>query len=150
VDLTPRAAPAVRRRRRAPSTVMLSVVLVAVAFLLFKFLTSATMYFCDADQVGVKSECSGDKRFRLRGAVVEGTVKNTADGVDFDVVLNGKTIHVRHTGSPPQLFREGIQVVVEGKLVADAPATFASDQLLVKHGEEYRKKNPGRVPADAP
>jgi cytochrome c-type biogenesis protein CcmE len=129
---------------------MLSVVLVAVAFLLFKFLTSATMYFCDADQVGVKSECSGDKRFRLRGAVVEGTVKNTADGVDFDVVLNGKTIHVQHTGSPPQLFREGIQVVVEGRLVADAPGTFASDQLLVKHGEEYRKKNPGRVPADAP
>jgi cytochrome c-type biogenesis protein CcmE len=129
---------------------MLSVVLVAVAFLLFKFLTSATMYFCDADQVGVKSECSGDKRFRLRGAVVEGTVKNTADGVDFDVMLNGKTIHVQHTGSPPQLFREGIQVVVEGRLVADAPATFASDQLLVKHGEEYRKKNPGRVPADAP
>jgi len=42
---------------------MLSVVLVAVAFLLFKFLTSATMYFCDADQVGVKSECSGAKRF---------------------------------------------------------------------------------------
>jgi len=149
---------------------MLSVVLVAVAFLLFKFLSSATMYFCDADQVGVKSECSGDKRFRLRGAVVEGTVKNTADGVDFDVALNNKTIHVRHTGSPPQLFREGIQVVVEGKLVADAsdgggptsvsgvganatpsPApTFASDNLLVKHGEEYREKNPGRVPADAP
>ena len=129
---------------------MLSVVLVAVAFLLFKFLSSATMYFCDADQVGVKSECSGDKRFRLRGAVVEGTVENTADGVDFDVALNNKTIHVRHTGSPPQLFREGIQVVVEGKLVADAPATFASDNLLVKHGEEYREKNPGRVPADAP
>lgn len=134
---------------------MLSVVLVAVAFLLFKFLTSATTYFCDADQVGVKSECSGDKRFRLRGAVVEGTVKNTSDGVDFDVVLNGKTIHVEHTGSPPQLFREGIQVVVEGKLVAgpsdgSGPNTFASDQLLVKHGEEYRKKNPGRVPADAP
>ena len=129
---------------------MLSVVLVAVAFLLFKFLSSATMYFCDADQVGVKSECSGDKRFRLRGAVVEGTVKNSADGVDFDVALNNKTIHVRHTGSPPQLFREGIQVVVEGKLVADAPATFASDNLLVKHGEEYREKNPGRVPADAP
>ena len=38
----------------------------------------------------------------------------------------------------------------EGKLVADAPATFASDNLLVKHGEEYRAKNPGRVPADAP
>jgi len=134
---------------------MLSVVLVAVAFLLFKFLSSATMYFCDADQVGVKSECSGDKRFRLRGAVVEGTVKNTADGVDFDVALNNKTIHVRHTGSPPQLFREGIQVVVEGKLVAGPTdgggrATFASDNLLVKHGEEYRKKNPGRVPADAP
>ena len=119
---------------------MLSVVLVAVAFLLFKFLTSATMYFCDADQVGVKSECSGDKRFRLRGAVVEGTVKNTADGVDFDVVLNGKTIHVQHTGSPPQLFREGIQVVVEGKLVADVPGDIRGDQLLVKHGEEYRKE----------
>jgi len=40
------------------------------------------MYFCDADQVGVKSECKRGQALRLRGAVVEGTVKNTADGVD--------------------------------------------------------------------
>ena len=151
MDLTPRPAPITkRRRRRAPNAILLSVAAVAVVFLIFKFLTSATMYFCDADQVGVKSECSGAKRFRLRGAVVAGTVKSTAEGVNFDVTLNNRTIHVEHQGNPPDLFREGIQVVVEGKLVSGVSDTFASDQLLVKHSEEYRAKNPGRVPADGP
>ncbi len=151
MDLTPRPEPRRRRRhRRVPNAILLSVTAIAVVFVLFKFLTSATMYFCDANQVGVKAECSGAKRFRLRGAVVAGTVKSTADGVNFDVTLNERTIHVEHTGSPPDLFREGIQVVVEGKLVSSVPDTFSSDVLLVKHSEEYRKKNPGRVPADGP
>jgi len=156
MDLTPRTAATGgsagprRRRRTLPSVALLSVAAVAVAFILFKFLTSATMYFCGADQVGVKSECSGTRSFRLLGAVVAGTVKPTAEGVDFDVTLNDKVIHVRHSGSPPQLFQEGIQVVVEGKLAQGAPVTFLSDNVLVKHSEEYRQKNPGRVQAGSP
>ena len=151
MDLTPRPEPTRRRRRRrVPNAILLSVAAAAAVFVLVKFLTSATMYFCDADQVGVKAECSGAKRFRVRGAVVAGTVKPTSSGVNFDITLNDRTIHVEHQGNPPDLFQEGIQVVVEGKLVPGNSNTFASDQLLVKHSEEYRTKNPGRVPAGSP
>ena len=63
VDLTPRTvtdlerpAPPRRRRGWAPALV-LALVLAGVAVLLFQFLRSASLYFCNADEVGQKSSC---------------------------------------------------------------------------------------------
>jgi cytochrome c-type biogenesis protein CcmE len=42
---------------------------------------------------------------------------------------------VVHTGVPPQLFQEGIGVVIEGVWTG---ASFESDTMLVKHDEQYR------------
>ena len=44
-------------------------------------------------------------------------------------------VNVDVDGNPPQMFREGIGVVVEGQLAADG--TFESDRVMVKHGNEY-------------
>ena len=44
-------------------------------------------------------------------------------------------VAVAHTGVPPQLFQEGIGVVVEGTWDG---AVFSSDTMLVKHDEQYQ------------
>ena len=46
------------------------------------------------------------------------------------------TIPVASTGAPPQMFREGIGVIVEGRL--DDDGTFQTGRVLVKHSNEYR------------
>jgi cytochrome c-type biogenesis protein CcmE len=85
---------------------------------------------------------AGDKAvgatIRLGGMVAEDSVvfAEGGSGVEFDVTDFQDTIHVRSSGVPPQMFREGIGVVVEGTMT---PAgDFESHRLMVSHGNEYR------------
>ena len=48
-------------------------------------------------------------------------------GLDFDVTDKHHTVHVKATGIPPQMFREGIGVVVEGTM--SRGGFFQSDRL---------------------
>ena len=50
-------------------------------------------------------------------------------------------------GAPPQMFRDGMGVVVEGKYARDG--VFESSSLMVKHSNEYRAPKDGEKPADA-
>ncbi|MBN2371881.1 MAG: cytochrome c maturation protein CcmE [Vicinamibacteria bacterium] len=79
---------------------------------------------------------------RLGGRVVPGSVdKREKDTLMFDVSDNRSTIRVRTRATPPQMFREGIGVVVEGTLGRDG--VFDGARLLVSHGNEYRQPRNG-------
>jgi cytochrome c-type biogenesis protein CcmE len=155
LDLTPRTvavgpAPRVRVARRGQKVrvgVLLAVLLGVGAVILFQGLSNATVFFCNADEVGVKSSCTADKRFRLQGTVDEGSVRTGDRKVDFTVSYGGVTIPVAHQGDPPELFQEGIPVVLEGVM---EDGTFRSNRIMVKHSEEYKADNPDRVPENVP
>lgn len=153
LDLSPRPAGAGRTRpkRRWGVGVVLAVVLAAAAFVVFKGLSEATVYFCNADEVGVRNDCR-EGRFRVQGVVDEGTLARTAGGLGFTLSFNGATVPVRYSGAEPSdMFQEGIAVVVEGRLESGAPAAaFAGDRILVKHSSEYTEENPDRVSQDQP
>jgi cytochrome c-type biogenesis protein CcmE len=51
-------------------------------------------------------------------------------------------VHVKSTGAPPQMFREGIGVVVEGTMTR--AGYFQSDRLMVSHNNEYRAPKDGQ------
>ena len=62
---------------------------------------------------------------------------------DFDVTDRKTIVHVKASGIPPQMFREGIGVVVEGTMVR--PGYFQSDRLMVSHNNEYRAPKEGET-----
>jgi cytochrome c-type biogenesis protein CcmE len=155
VDLTPRTVtdlekpPVTPRRRRWAPAVVLALVLAGVAVVLFQFLNSASLYFCNADEVGVKSSCTEGKRFRLQGDV-DGLDESLRDGgiLTFALTFNGATVPVRYEGGEPSdLFQPGRAAVVEGRL---EDGTFEADRILVKHDSEYKAENPDRVPGSQP
>jgi len=93
----------------------------------------------------------GDKAFsstiRLGGIVKKGSVQwnpehtqlsfRVADGKDdaaFSVLVTTSEI-------PPQMFREGMGVVVEGTY--ERTGTFNSNRLMVSHSNEYRPPKAG-------
>ena len=80
---------------------------------------------------------------RLGGQVVAGSVQWNADALDlrFRVTDGAKEVLVHSTGAPPQMFRGGIGVVVEGKY--SRTGVFESHSLMVKHSNEYRAPTPG-------
>jgi cytochrome c-type biogenesis protein CcmE len=85
---------------------------------------------------------------------VQGTVQDpvtkAGDEVDFTIAFNGVTVAVHHNGGdPPELFKAGIPVVLEGHW-DQSDAFFDSDTILIKHTAEYKEQNPSRVPSNAP
>lgn len=98
---------------------------------------SLVYYLTPQEAVAGRADAPAGERFRLGGLVETGSVVGTPDGVRFAVVdaSGGSRVEVLHTGSPNQLFREGIGVVVEGQWRGDV---FTSDTMIVKHDEEYR------------
>lgn len=143
MELTPRTidepARSSSRKRRAPVTVaLLAVVVVALGFVVWQGLSNATLYFYNADIAVAKRDSLGDRRFRLQGTVEEGSIAHDGEQVSFVVVFDKVAVPVRHVGDPPELFRPGIPVVLEGHWDG---TTFASDRILVKHSEQYQSED---------
>jgi cytochrome c-type biogenesis protein CcmE len=107
--------------------------------LVVKGLSDATVYFRNADEAIAQREELGTRRFRLQGTVVA-EPDRTGNHVTFDVAYGGASVPVRHTGDPPDLFRPGIPVVLEGRWANEADV-FESDRILVKHDETYESRD---------
>jgi cytochrome c-type biogenesis protein CcmE len=118
------------------------VVLAALGFLVVRGLGNATLYFRTADEAVAQKQQLGDRRFRIEGSVVAGTVQEASNRVAFNIESKGVVVPVSHQGDPPELFKPGIPVVLEGHFQGD---TFASDRIMVKHSEDYVAKHPSRV-----
>ncbi len=149
MELTPRTAPdpagAPTRHRRSPWVYgALAVVLLGLAVVVYQGLTSASLYFYNADEAVEQQDDLGDKRFRLQGTVLGDTIEASDSGVQFAVAFNGVVVDVRHAGDPPELFQPGIPVVLEGRWDGSREF-FASDTIRVKHSEEYEADNGGRL-----
>jgi cytochrome c-type biogenesis protein CcmE len=118
------------------------VVLAALGFLVVRGLGNATLYFRTADEAVAQKQQLGDRRFRIEGNVMAGTVKEMSNRVAFSIESKGVIVPVSHVGDPPELFKPGIPVVLEGNFQGD---TFDSDRIMVKHSEDYVAKHPSRV-----
>lgn len=130
--------------KRGRSAILLSVAVLLAGFFLWKGLSNATVYFKTVPEAIAERAQLGNRRFRLEGLVKAGSVKGDDKAVRFVVEEDGKEIAVIHSGSPPELFKPNIPVVLEGHFEGTGN-TFKSDRILVKHTEEYRKDNPDRV-----
>jgi cytochrome c-type biogenesis protein CcmE len=119
-----------------------AVVIVALGFLVVRGLGNATLYFRTADEAVAQRAHLGDRRFRIEGAVVDGSVQSTRNAVAFSIENKGVTVPVTHQGDPPELFKPGMPVVLEGRFRGES---FASDRIMVKHSERYIARHPERV-----
>jgi cytochrome c-type biogenesis protein CcmE len=153
-DLTPRTLgePTTprRRRKRKPSVyVLLVLILAAIGYVVFQGLNSAALYYRNADEAVAQKASLGTHRFRVQGTVQDDVAK-VGNEVDFTIAFNGATVPVHHIGSdPPELFKPGIPVVLEGHW-DQSGQYFTSDNILIKHSADYKEQNPDRVSSNAP
>lgn len=94
------------------------------------------LYFYSPTQVEA-GEAPDNRKFRVGGLVVAGTVVRATDSllVKFDLTDNAKTITVEYSGILPDLFREGQGIVALGE--KNSAGTFVADEVLAKHDENY-------------
>jgi len=121
---------------------VLGLVIVAGGVIVTQFLTSAVDYYCNVDEIGVRSGCDEDRRLRVQGTVDEGSVDVGRGVTAFTISFNGATLPVNYDGEPGGIFKECIPVVIHGQL---DEGTFYGDRVEVKHSNEYVAVNSDRI-----
>lgn len=145
-------APKVPERRLGRPAVRLAVVgvviVLAVGFLLVKGLGSSLDYFKTVDEAIAQRSAIGTGQFRLEGVVKAGSVERTTKGAAFTLEGKKGEIAVVNRGTPPQLFKAGMPVIVVGHFPSRQSVVFSSDQIMVKHSSNYVEQHPDRVKAN--
>lgn len=130
---------------------LVSVALIALAgfgFMMAGGLDENIVYFVTPSELEDRGASAHEAPVRLGGQVEPGSVHWDAEALDlrFRLTDGHATVDVHATGAPPQMFRDGIGVIVEGRLTR--AGVFESTSLMVKHSNEYRAPPEGHAPAD--
>tara|TARA_B100001939_G_C16885378_1_gene592824 strand:+ start:895 stop:1290 length:396 start_codon:yes stop_codon:yes gene_type:complete len=102
-------------------------------FLILYSLNNKLDYFYTASDFK-NANFSENRRVKLGGMVLEGSVKQNKDGIIFSVTDYKETVNVYYAGIVPDLFKEGSGVVALGYINKDI---LIADQVLAKHDENY-------------
>ncbi len=94
-------------------------------------------YYAHVDEVYAMGDYAFGKRLKVMGEVVEGSIKRNVYPMTFTIELNGKSLVVKYVGKAPipDTFRDGVQTVVEGKMVSTG--LFEADNIQAKCASKY-------------
>jgi cytochrome c-type biogenesis protein CcmE len=137
----------VQGRRRAALVVGVAIILAAFGFLLYGGIDKNVVFFLTPQELLARGTAAYDVPVRLGGLVQPGSVKWDAEKLDLRFVVmdsGGQSVNVHSSGAPPQMFRDGMGVVVEGRY--HRTGVFESTNLMIKHSNEYRKPEHGERP----
>jgi cytochrome c-type biogenesis protein CcmE len=143
--------PAPRRRgallgSRRRQVVAGLVIAAAIGFLVAEGLSNATVYFKTVNQAVAERAQLGTKQFRIEGTV-ENDVHQVGSTTEFAIYADGVSAQVVDSRQPPQLFKPGIPVVLEGHWQG---AVYQSDLIMVKHTASYVEAHPNRLKSQLP
>ena len=157
---TKNTAPVGRRPRIGRLAIGILLVGAALSYLVYAGTRDNLVYYYEVGEVQAAA-ASTDGRIRVSGDVVEGSiVKDEKDRMIRFAIratkMDGEqgdgpaeSIPVVYAGTVPDIFREGIQVVVEGKMAPDG--TFEAETLLAKCPSKYQEAGQlSAEPAPAP
>jgi len=134
-----------RRRNRWFAAGALGVAAAAFAVITAGGIGQNLVYYWGPTELHAAGDKAVGATIRLGGQVAPGSVVyKEGSTLEFDVSDGRSAVKVRSTGVPPQMFREGIGVVVEGTMTS--AGQFECQRLMVSHGNEYRAPEKGATP----
>jgi cytochrome c-type biogenesis protein CcmE len=125
----------------------------ALAWIAFGNIGNNLVYYWKPSEMVAQGDKAYGATVRLGGIVVPGSVVWTPDhtALTFQVADShaGDAVKVKVAceQTPPQMFREGIGIVVEGSYQPDS--VFKTSRLMVNHSNEYRAPTDGGMPDEA-
>ena len=137
-------------RNRLIAVVALAVAGGGLAFIAFGNLGQNLVFYWSPAEMLSKGDFTYGPTIRLGGIVKAGSIEWEAQHTRLQFRIadnkepNAPSVLVSSTEVPPQMFREGIGVVVEGTMTRNG--YFEGNRLMVKHGNDYQApKNGQRV-----
>jgi cytochrome c-type biogenesis protein CcmE len=125
-----------RKRQRLLLVVVALVLVGGATGLVMLALSDSVAFFVTPSDIAA-DKVDVDRRFRLGGLVVPGSVERSGEGgnVSFALTDQVNQVQVRYRGLLPDLFREGQGIVAQGHLAGDG--VFVASEVLAKHDENY-------------
>ncbi|MBI5177672.1 MAG: cytochrome c maturation protein CcmE [Nitrospinae bacterium] len=118
------------------------VVVGAVAYLIYAGIKETSVYYLTVTESA--SMAGSGQDFRMEGNVVPGTIKVAGNALDADFVITdaAKQVPVKYHGTLPDMFKDNIKVVVQGKY--DPSGTFIAHTLLTSCPSKYEASKQGQ------
>lgn len=112
-----------------------AIIVAALGFVAYQGVRSSMVYYLTPTEFKSKPELRHNK-IRMAGRVVPGSVVKTEGLIRF-AITDGLTPYEVHYGGPlPDLFAEGREVLVEGRV--DGTGIIQAAQVISTHPPEYK------------
>ena len=125
------------RKKRLYNILLVSLFSVSGISLILYSLNSNLDYFFTPTELK-EQNISSDKRIKIGGMVLEGSVFRNDSNISFTVTDYESFVRVEFKGIVPDLFQEGSGVVALGYLNDEV---FYAEEVLARHDENYMPPN---------
>ena len=113
-----------------------------VGYLAFIGFEEGRTYYMTCDEVAENEAELTNTNLKLAGVVVDGSITRDGDILTFKLEYEGATYPVRYTGMDPvpDTFKDGVEAVVDGRLLADG--SFEGKKIQAKCASKYESDGP--------
>ncbi len=136
--------PVARRRKRIPLSFFIAgvAILGAVIYLVYINTQTNALYYMTVAELKHCPSCA-TQNVRVAGYVQAGTIvhNDRTQAVSFVIEDSQQTLQVTYNGVLPDIFRAGVQVVVEGHYSGSGP--FQAQTLLAKCPSKFQSATSG-------
>ena len=146
VTLSAEQPASARRRKRIPLSFFLAgmAILGAVIYLIYINTQTSAVYYMTIPELKHCTTCT-TQDVRVAGYVQAGTIvrDDRSQTVAFVMEDSKQTLQVTYSGVLPDIFRAGVQVVVEGRYSGSGP--FQAQTLLAKCPSKFQSATPAAI-----
>jgi cytochrome c-type biogenesis protein CcmE len=132
-----------RPRRRLPLSFIIGglAILAAVIYLVYANTQANALYYMTVSELKHCTICT-TQSVRVAGVVQQGSIvrDDQKQLVTFVIAQGGQQLAVSYSGVVPDIFRPGIEVVVEGHYTGQGP--FQAQNLLAKCPSKFQAVTP--------
>ena len=132
-----------RPRRRLPLSFIVGglAILAAVIYLVYANTQANAVYYMTVSELRSCTICL-TQSVRVAGVVQQGSIvqDDQKQLVSFNITQGGQQLAVTYSGVVPDIFRPGIEVVVEGHYTGHGP--FQAQNLLAKCPSKFQAATP--------
>lgn len=123
-----------------------AVIVAVTAYMAYLGGSASWQYYLTADECLQQGGSLVGSRVRISGPVAPGTLQVTGGRTEAQFALEAETglVHVIYSGTLPDNFAEGREVVVEGQL--EKPSFLQADLLMTRCASKYKAESNRRRP----
>jgi cytochrome c-type biogenesis protein CcmE len=122
-----------------------AVIVLTLGYLGFSGFEESKAYYQTVSELYATKDTAYDKRLKVAGDVVPGSIKRDGKVIKFVISQESQTLQVQYVGTdaPPDTFVDRAQAVVEGQLGRDG--IFVANKMQAKCASKYEKETAAGV-----